>query len=702
MSVAEGVGGIGLRRHLPSFAGPAAFVLILTMVIVPLPPFLLDILFSFNISFSLMILMAALYTTRAVDFSAFPTLLLVTTLLRLSLNVAAARVILLNGYEGGDAAGRVIESFGAFVIGGNYAVGIAVFAIVVIINFVVVTKGSGRIAEVAARFMLDAMPGKQMAIDADLNAGLIDREEATRRRVEVGQEADFFGAMDGASKFVRGDAIAAILILFVNLIGGLAIGMLQHGLGLSAAAHDYTLLTIGDGLVAQIPALVISASAGVIVSRVSNGADVSQQIVGQLGAYPRAWFLGAGIVGTFGIVPGMPHIAFLSFAAGLAGIGAVLNREQKREAVQPKPVAKPADEDAVDIGAVALVDCLSIEVGYALIVLVKREDGVLRRVKAIRRKLSTELGFLVPAVHVRDNADLHPGGYRILLNGVERAAGAVWADKLLAIRPAGVDAELAGEVARDPVFGTPAVWIDRGVGDKAAGLGFTVVEPQVAIALHFQRVVETHAAEVFGRAELDSLLNYVARQVPKLAEDVTPKTLPASAVHRVLRTLLAEGVPLRDMRTILETLVDEGSATSDIEKLVEAVRRRLGRLIIQDLFGSVEELQVIGLSPEAEKLVAAAMKVSGQTGSGTVLEPGLAGALRAGASDMSSRLGGSGVAVALVVPAALRTVVARGLEGIEPPVRVLSYGEIPPDKRIKVIEVLAVANAEESAGGDGA
>src|SRR5580658_5445373 len=558
-----------LRRQLPSLAGPIGFVLILAMVVLPLPPFALDILFTFNICFGLMILLAALYKAKPTDFSSFPTLLLMTTLLRLSLNVAAARVILLNGYEGTDAAGRVIESFGAFVIGGNYAVGIAVFAILVIINFVVITKGAGRIAEVAARFVLDGMPGKQMAIDADLNAGLINQEEAIKRRQEVGREADFFGAMDGASKFVRGDAIAAVLILFINLIGGLIIGIWQHELTIGEAASTYTLLTIGDGLVAQIPALVISSAAGIVVSRVTTGADVGNQIVSQLAIFPKAWWLAAGIVGLFGLVPGMPHVPFLFFAVLLGVTARWIGREQARAAQAPPPPPPVAESVEIDIGVVELIEPLEIQVGYRLIGLVSkdRDGGLLHRLRAVRRQLSREFGFLVPVVHVRDNPDLRSTGYRILVFGVERAAGEVHPDHLLAMSSGNTLAEVQGLLTRDPVFGRPAHWIMPATADQARAAGYTVFDAAVVIATHFERVVRDHVETLFGRAELDAVLAYLTKLIPNLVEELTPKLLPLTAVHTVLSNLLAEQVPIRDLRTIIGALIDGVAKTQDARSL---------------------------------------------------------------------------------------------------------------------------------------
>ncbi|HWD58043.1 MAG TPA: flagellar biosynthesis protein FlhA [Stellaceae bacterium] len=678
-----------MRRQLPSLAGPVGFVLILAMVVVPLPPFGLDVLFTFNICFGLMILLASLYTAKPTDFSSFPTLLLMTTLLRLSLNVAAARVILLDGYQGEDAAGRVIQSFGAFVIGGNYAVGIAVFAILVIINFVVITKGAGRIAEVAARFVLDGMPGKQMAIDADLNAGLINQEQATQRRQEVGREADFFGAMDGASKFVRGDAVAAVLILFINLVGGLIIGVWQHGLSLAEAAGTYTLLTIGDGLVAQIPALVISSAAGIIVSRVTTGADVGNQIVSQLAIFPKAWWLAAGIVGLCGLVPGMPHLPFLVFSGLLAGAARWINREQQRAAQAP-PAPPPAPEPVeIDIGVVELVEPLEIQVGYRLVGLVSKDQdgGLLRRLRAVRRQVSREFGFLVPVVHVRDNPDLKSTGYRILVYGVERAAGEVHPDRLLAMPSGKVLAEVQGLLTRDPVFGRPAHWIMPAQADQARASGYTVFDAPVVVATHFERVVRDHIETLFGRAELDAVLAYLNKLVPKLVEELTPKLLPLTAVHSVLKGLLAEQVPIRDLRTIVGALIDGAVTTQEPRALHELVRLKLGGYIVQTVFGAVDELRVMALEPDLERLLQEVLKLSSGTGAFGI-EPGLAGELRAAAAAAATRLEAAASVAALVIRPELRELAAQLLRPVQPRIWVFSYTEIPPEKRIKVVELL--------------
>jgi flagellar biosynthesis protein FlhA len=677
-----------LRRHLPSLAGPCAFVLVLAMVVVPLPPFALDILFTFNISFALMILLASLYMAKPTDFSAFPTLLLLTTLLRLSLNIAAARVILLDGYLGSDAAGRVIEAFGAFVVGGSYAVGIAVFAILVIINFVVITKGAGRIAEVAARFVLDGMPGKQMAIDADLNAGLINQEEATRRRREVSHEADFFGAMDGASKFVRGDAIAAVLILFINLAGGFVIAIWQHGLSLAEAGQTYTLLTIGDGLVAQIPALVISSAAGVIVSRVSTGHDVGHEVMGQLAAFPKAWWLAAGIVGLFGIIPGMPHLSFMLFAPMLGAGGWWIGRERTRAAERQAP-PPPAETAEFDIGVVELVQPLEVQVGYRLVGLVnqERDGGLLRRLRAVRRQASREFGFLVPVVHVRDNSDLNSTCYRILVYGVEKAAGEVHPDKLLAMPSSNKPEDIPGISTHDPVFGRPAKWILQTTAEQARAAGYTVFDAAVIVATHFERVVEDNIESLFGRSELEALLSFFTKQVPKLVEELTPKLLPTTTVHRVLCGLLAERVPIRDLRNIMAALIEGAAITQDPQALNAAIRIKLGGFIVQNLFGAVAELKVAALEADLEKLLRETQRLS--AGSGVfAIEPALAIELRTTAALLAGRLGVIAPAPALVTRAELREAVADLLRPVRPRIWVFSFDEIPAEKQLKVVELL--------------
>jgi flagellar biosynthesis protein FlhA len=697
---ASAFGFAAWRRHLPSLAAPAAFLLILAMVVVPLPPLALDFLFTFNICFGLMILLAALYTTKPTDFSAFPSLLLMTTLLRLSLNVAAARIILLDGYQGSGAAGRVIESFGAFVVGGNYAVGIAVFAILVIINFVVITKGAGRIAEVAARFALDGMPGKQMAIDADLNAGLINQEQAMTRRQEVGREADFFGAMDGASKFVRGDAVAAVLILFINLVGGLVIGIWQHGLSMAEAGQTYTLLTIGDGLVAQIPALVISSAAGIVVSRVTTGADVGSQIITQLGAFPKAWGIAATIVGLFGLVPGMPHLPFLIFAFLLGTSGWWLARERTRLARAPAPAPEPPAETVeIDIGVVELVEPLEVQVGYRLVGLVSkdRDAGLLRRLRAVRRQVSREFGFLVPVVHVRDNPDLRSTAYRILVYGVERAAGEVHPDRLLAMASGKTLGEVQGILARDPVFGRPAHWIMPAAAEQARAAGYTVFDAPVVVATHFERVVKDNVEALFGRTELDALLAHLNKMMPKIVEELTPKVLPLTTVHAVLGALLAEHLPIRDLRTIVGALIEGAAATQDPRALTDLVRVKLGGFIVQTVFGAIDELTMMALDPELERLLQEVLRLSNGTGAFAV-EPGLASELRTAAAAAAARLEATAPAAALIVRAELRELLAQLVRPVQPRLWVFSYPEIPSNKRIRVIELLGRTPGRTSDG----
>jgi flagellar biosynthesis protein FlhA len=523
------------------------------------------LLFTFNIALAMIVLLISLYTTKPLEFSVFPTVLLLTTLLRLSLNVASTRVVLLEGHTGTDAAGKVIEAFGHFLVGGNYAVGLVVFIILVLINFMVITKGAGRIAEVSARFTLDAMPGKQMAIDADLNAGLIGEDEARRRRAEIAQEADFYGSMDGASKFVRGDAVAGIIIMLINVIGGLIVGMVQHDMSFAAAGSNYTLLTIGDGLVAQIPALVISTAAGIVVSRVSSDQDLSEQLTGQLFGRPQTLFLTAGILALMGIIPGMPHMSFFLIGGILAGIGYWLMQRRQAEAVAAAVVeeapAKP--EEPVDVGwhDVAVVDRLGLEVGYRLVPLVdKHQDGeLLRRIRGIRKKIAQDLGFLVPAVHIRDNLQLKPNAYRVTLKGVSVAEGEAIAGKFLAINPGRVLGGLNGQAATDPAYGLPAIWIEASLRDQAQTYGYTVVDAGTVVATHLTKIINEHAPELLGREETQQLLDHVAKQHPKLVEDLTPKQLPVATVQKILQNLLEEQVHIRDMRTILETLAEHAT-----------------------------------------------------------------------------------------------------------------------------------------------
>ncbi len=672
--------------NLRGLAGPILIVMILAMMVLPLPPFLLDILFTFNIAIAVMVLLVSMNTTKALDFAAFPTILLITTLLRLSLNVASTRVVLLEGHTGPDAAGKVIESFGHFLVGGNYAVGIVVFAILVVINFVVITKGAGRIAEVGARFTLDAMPGKQMAIDADLNAGLIGEDVARRRRAEISQEADFYGAMDGASKFVRGDAIAGIIILLINIVGGLIVGVLQHNLDIAVAAKNYTLLTIGDGLVAQIPALVISTAAGLVVSRVSTDENVGQQLVGQLFKQPQVIMLTGVIIAMMGMIPGMPHFAFIMLGGSMAVLAYYLSQKTEREEAQqkaeivPQAMTETADASWEDV---AQVDMLGMEVGYRLITLVdKAQDGdLLRRIKGIRKKFTQDMGFLPPAVHIRDNLELRPNGYRITLKGVEVGSGESYPNMLLAINPGSVSGQLPGNVTRDPAFGLPAIWIEAELRDQAQVMGYTVVDPSTVVATHLSHIINTQASMLLGRQEVQQLLDHLGKSAPKLTEDLVPKTLQLGTVQKVLQNLLDEGMHIRDMRTIVETLAENASRTQDPFQLTSLVRVALGPAIVQQFYPSAQELQVIGIDQELEYILIQAMQ-SSQEGVG--IEPGLADTVLRETRAAAKAQEQLGLPTVLLVPAQLRDLLARFLKRAVPQLRVISHDEIPDFKTIRV------------------
>jgi len=677
------------RPAMSQLAGPILVVLILAMMVLPLPPFVLDLLFTFNISVSLLVVLMAVYVNRPLDFSLFPTVLLMTTLLRLSLNVASTRVVLLYGHTGADAAGKVIESFGYFLIGGNYAVGIVVFIVLVIINFVVITKGSGRIAEVAARFTLDAMPGKQMAIDADLNAGLIAEQEARRRRAEVAKEAEFYGAMDGASKFVRGDAIAGIIIMLINIVGGLTVGTLQHDLSLAQAAQNYTLLTIGDGLVAQLPALIISTAAGVLVTRVSTDQDLNQQLVEQLGGRPQVLYIVASILGILGLIPGMPHIAFLFIAAVVAGTAYWLERRglvPVVEAPAPEPVRPETPE--VSWSDVVPIDALGLEVGYRLIALVDRtQDGeLLRRIRGLRKKFAAETGFLVPAVHIRDNLELRPNAYRITLKGVEVGAGEVFPGMYLAINPGRVLGPLPGTQTRDPAFGLPAVWIEAAQRENAQGLGYTVVDASTVVATHLSSTIQAHSAELLGREETQALLDHLAKDAPKLVEDVVPKLVPLSILQKVLQNLLSEGVHIRDMRTLLEALAEHAPRTQDPDELTAVVRVALSRAILQSVFGGARELEVFTLEPQLEQMLAQASQTRGAEGPG--LEPGLAERLLRQAAQVAQQREQVGQPAVLLVAPSLRNLLSRFLRRAAPQLKVMSQAEVPDNRTIRVVGVL--------------
>lgn len=674
-----------------SFAAPIFIILILAMLVLPLPPFALDMLFTFNIALSIMVLLVGLSTKKALDFAAFPTVLLLSTLLRLSLNVASTRIVLLEGHNGPAAAGKVIEAFGHFLVGGNYTVGIIVFVILVVINFIVITKGAGRIAEVSARFTLDAMPGKQMAIDADLNAGLINEDEARTRRAEISQEADFYGSMDGASKFVRGDAIAGILILIINIVGGLLVGMMQHDLPLAEAAHNYTLLAIGDGLVAQIPALVISIAAGIIVSRVSTDEDITGQMLSNIFNKTQALYITAGILGMMGMIPGMPNFAFLSLAAAMVWIA---YRSGKKEAEDPlevetAPVAAVEAQEA-SWEDVAPIDTLGLEVGYRLIPLVDNAaDGELvRRIKGIRKKFAREIGFLPPAVHIRDNLEINPNSYRITLKGVEIGSGEVRTGLFLAIDPGSITGTLPGVATTDPAFGLPAVWIESNQREQAQAMGYTVVDPGTVVATHLNHLVTQHAAELLGRQEVQALLDHLGKSAPKLVEELVPKMLTLSAVQKVLQTLLIEGVAIRDMRSIIDTLLEHGAHVQDPNELTALVRVALGRSIVQQIYGSVSELPVIALDQTLERLLLQTLQ-AGHDAAG--MEPGLADTLLEKTQTSTQRQEALGHPPVLLTPAVLRPLLARFLRRAVPQLKVLSHAEVPEGKHIKVTSLVGGA-----------
>ena len=664
-------------------AGPILILMILSMMILPLPPFALDMFFTFNIALAVMVLLVSMFTQKPLDFAAFPAILLFTTLLRLSLNVASTRVILMEGHDGGDSAGKVIEAFGQFLVGGNFAVGLVVFLILVIINFMVITKGAGRIAEVGARFMLDAMPGKQMAIDADLNAGLIGEDDARKRRAEVAQEADFYGSMDGASKFVRGDAMAGLMIMVVNIIGGLLIGMLQHGMGFGDAARTYTLMTIGDGLVAQIPALVISTAAGVTVSRVNTDEDVGQQMISQLFVNPQVLILSACVMGMLGMVPGMPNFVFLFFTALLGGLAWWLMRREETAIAEQEinaepPPAPEAPEASWD--DVQLVDTLGLEVGHRLIPLVdhRQQGELLGRIKSVRKKFAQDVGFLPAVVHIRDNLELGPNTYVISLKGVEMGRGEAFPGKWLAIDPGQVSGHVEGTATTDPAFGLPAVWIDTAQREHAQVYGYTVVDAGTVVATHLNHLLHRHASEMLGRGEVQQLLDKLSEDNKALVEDVVPKAITLTTLQRLLQNLLDEEVSIRDMRTILDTLAEHAGQQSDAASLTEVVRVALGRSITQQWFPGSEELHVIGLDANLEQVLMQAMN------NGGALEPGLADTLMSEAEQALSRQEMAGEPPVLVVQHSLRAVLSRFLRRRLRHLAVLSQAEIPDDRTLRV------------------
>ncbi|HSN33664.1 MAG TPA: flagellar biosynthesis protein FlhA [Ideonella sp.] len=680
-------GHAGTARAL---VAPLFIVAVLAMMVLPLPPFALDLFFTFNIAMALMVMMIAAHMKRPLDFAAFPAVLLITTLLRLSLNVASTRVVLMQGHTGSGAAGRVIESFGHFLIGGNFAVGLIVFAVLVVINFIVVTKGAERIAEVGARFTLDAMPGKQMAIDADLNAGMIDEKEARRRRTEVGDEAEFFGSMDGASKYVRGDAIAGMLILAINLLGGFVIGVAQHDLSAAQAANSYILLAVGDALVAQIPALLISVAAAMVVSRVGKEHDVGSQIAQQVFSSPRALGVVAGIIGLLVLVPGMPHLVFLLLGSVL---GAAAWQMAKRQAAAriasaaPPPAPEPNAEATWD--DLQPVDTLGLEVGYRLIALVDkaRAGDLLARIKGVRRKFAQDVGFLPPAVHIRDNLELKPGMYRITLRGAVIGEGEAFPGMLLAINPGHASTPLLGTATTDPAFGLPATWIEERQREAAQMAGFTVVDCSTVVATHLSHLMQLHAARLLGRVETQALVEHVTKLAPKLIEDVVPKMVGIATLQKVLQLLLEEGVHIRDMRSIVECLAEHGGSATDPAELARRVRVHLAPAIVQQIYGPAKELDVIALEPELERLVTQALA----SPHGASLDPGVADVLTRRAAETARRQEDLGMPACLLVPDLIRVPMARLLRRAAPRLKVLAHSEIPDTHSIRIGSIIGAA-----------
>ncbi|AAU27864.1 TPA: flagellar biosynthesis protein FlhA [Legionella pneumophila] len=673
------------------FGTPLILIVMISMMMLPLPPFLLDIFFTFNIALSLVVLLAVIYSERPLDFAVFPTVILVATLLRLALNVASTRVVLLNGHNGTDAAGQVIKSFGEVVIGGNYTVGIVVFIILVVINFVVVTKGAGRVSEVSARFTLDALPGKQMAIDADLNAGLINQEQAIKRRTEVAQEADFYGSMDGASKFVRGDAIAGILVLIINIVGGLIIGIFQYNMNFNDAVHNYILLTVGDGLVAQVPSLLLSTAAAIIVTRVSSAQNMGQAVISQVFAKPRSLVIAAAIIGLIGIIPGMPHIAFILLSAGLAGIAYLfINQEKVKREQQDKEqneFSQTSDSKLSELSwdDVNPVDVIGLEVGYRLIPMVDNAQGgiLLSRIKGVRKKISQELGFLIPSVHVRDNLDLKPNHYRLSLAGVIMGESMIHPDKWLAINPGQVFGNLEGIPTRDPAFGMDAVWINENQKEKAHTLGYTVVDASTVVATHLSMILEQNSQQLLGYEETQQLLDKLAISSPKLVKELVPDGLTLGMVSKVLQGLLSEHIPLTDIRTIVETLAEYASKSKDTEYLISQVRIALSRLITQKISGLNEELPIITLKPELEQLLHNTLQNSGH--GGVSFEPGMADKIQQALIQFAAQQQAKQESSVLVVQPSIRTVLARFVRTISNDFHVLSYQEIPDNKQIRII-----------------
>ncbi len=697
---------------------PIVLLMLLGMMMLPLPAFLLDVFFSFNIALSIVVLLVGVYALRPLDFAVFPTILLLATLLRLALNVASTRVVLLEGHNGGDAAGKVIQSFGEVVIGGNYAVGLVIFLILIIINFVVVTKGAGRISEVSARFTLDAMPGKQMAIDADLNAGIIDQDEAKQRRKDVSSEADFYGAMDGASKFVRGDAIAGILILVINVIGGLTIGMMQHQLEFSDAVEKYILLTIGDGLVAQIPSLLLSVSAAIMVTRVNSAEDMRQQVMRQMFDTPKALGISSGVLFLMGIIPGMPHVAFLSLSAGCAGLAYLVHLRNAKGTIeevtnhlsdnvnhlrsgevplqnslpqpatdQLPPIEGRTDSPEISWDDVMPIDIIGLEVGYRLIPLVdKAQNGeLLGRIKGVRKKLSQDVGFLIPSVHIRDNLDLLPSQYRITLMGVTLGESEVYLDKDLAINPGQVFGDIEGEKTKDPAFGLDAIWVDSSHKDKAQTLGYTVVDVSTVIATHLNQIMQQHSDEILGHEDVQQLLDNLAKNSPKLVEELTPNTVSINVLRKVLQNLLREKVSIRDFRSIAEAITGVG-AGQNADVLTAACRQSLSRQIVQSIVGSAADLPVMTLDPQLEQLLLNSVAQAQNSGvdESSFIEPTMAEKLQTSLIESSSKLEMEGKSLVLLVAAPLRLVLAKFTHLFIPDLHVMSFNEVPSNKQLVI------------------
>jgi flagellar biosynthesis protein FlhA len=683
------------KIELSTLAVPALVLLIISMLILPLPAFLLDFLFTFNIVIGLVIIMVAINSSKPLDFSSFPSILLLATMLRLGLNVASTRLVLVKGHEGSDSAGKVIEAFGEFVIAGNYLVGFIIFSILMIINFIVVTKGAGRVSEVIARFTLDAMPGKQMAIDADLNAGVIDQETAKFRREEISQESDFFGSMDGASKFVRGDAIAGLLILMINIVGGLIIGIGQHDLSFSEAGRIYVLLTIGDGLVAQIPSLLLSLATAIIVTRVTTSESMSDQAKTQLNN-PMAFFVAAGILILLGLVPGMPHVMFLSLGVGSAVLGYVLGQDaqqSERTVAMEAAATETASANKEELGwdDVDQVDLVGLDIGYGLIPLVNAEAGgqLLTRVKGVRKKLSAELGFLIQPIRIRDNLDLAPDVYHIVMNGVVRGKGEIKIGREMAINPGHVHGELEGTRTKEPAFGLDAVWIDPSQRDYARTLGYTVVDSATAIATHLNTLLRNNSSELLSHDETQQLLDKVAARAPKLVEDLVPDKLPLATITKVLQNILDESVSVRDMRTIIEVLSTESARTQDADDLTAAVRPRLGRMIVQGLVEINDNLPVITLEPSLEQMLHNVLQQSSNNQS-LVIEPKLAEGLLKALAENTRQVENQGLPAVLVVSPGIRPWLSKIIRHRLSDLTVLSYSEIPEDQSVKVVATVSI------------